>query len=143
MPNLDAIYDDLVYLKNELRDLRNKYEEEQRVLSENIKTLNNLHKYGEGQQKPNKNAEIISKSNLEDIMESIMEVKGVFENRFTRVNEIIAKIDDKMMDVAVGLTVLSAEKIKLDENASIDNQFFICCEKVKQVNKEFFALFDH
>lgn len=143
MPNLDAIYDDFVYLKDELHDLRNKYEEEQQGLSENIKTLNNLHKYGEEQQDPSKNAETISKLNPEDTMELIVEVKCVFENRLTRVNEIIADIDDKMMNIAVGLTVVSAEKLKLDENASIDNQFFICCEKVKQVNKEFSALFDH
>lgn len=29
MPKLDTIYDDLVYLKDELNDLRNRYEKEQ------------------------------------------------------------------------------------------------------------------
>lgn len=39
MPKLDTIYDDLVYLKDELNDLRNRYEKEQQELSKNIEFM--------------------------------------------------------------------------------------------------------
>lgn len=119
MPKLDTIYDDLVYLKDELNDLRNRYEKEQQELSKNI--------------------EFMSKFNEE----YIIKFKEIFEERLVRVNEIITEIDDNLIDVDIGLVIVGASKLGLDENASIDNQFVVCCEKVKQIHNECDALFKH
>lgn len=122
-PKLDAIYDDLIFYWNELHDLQNKYKEEQQELS--------------------RYRDLISNNNIKDIIEDITKIDNLFRKRLDIVNKILADIDSKLIDLDTLLAIVIAKKLELDETASTDNQFVICCEKIEKLSNECSNLLKH
>lgn len=114
IPKLDAIYDDLTHLKDECQNLRDTYNEELQMLTENLK--------------------LISKNDRKDIVKA----NEILQKRSGRVKEIITDINDMLKEIRVNLIVLSAKKFELDEiGSNADNQFIICRSKLTRIKTEY------